>query len=295
MKFLSTTRRSLMIAGLGLLATTAFIAPSSARAEFDLNVVQGSDVDTLDPAVSRSVPSQIVFSNIFNTLVKWKDPSLSEIVPDLAESWSGSEDGRTWTFKLRKGVNFSDGTPFNAEAVKFNLDRIVSPELGSPNRSQLGDIVEVKVVDPATVEIITKNPAPTLIEKLTQSFASMNSPTAVEKDGKSYSHNPVGTGPYILSEWMPGERVVLKRNPNYFGMAGKPDTITFRAVPEGSARVIELQTGNADIALNIEPKPLTRSRMTETPTCWWSRVPFRFSSNSTRPSRHSMTRACAWP
>lgn len=251
---LRLTRRSCLALGLGLVSATAIMSPSAALADFDLRVVQGSDVDTLDPHVSRSVPSQIVFLNIFEKLVKWNDPSLSEIVPDLAESWTASEDGLTWTFKLRQGVMFSDGTPFNAEAVKFNLDRMVDPDLGSPNRSQLSAISEVNVVDEFTVEIKTEAPSPTLLEKLAEMYASMNSPTAVNAHPDDYAQHPVGTGPYVLSEWIPGEHVVLARNASFHGTPGTADTMTFRPVPEGAARMIELQTGNADIALNIPPE-----------------------------------------
>ena len=258
--FMKLTRRSCLALGLGLLTATSMMSPTTALAQFNLRVVQGSDVDTLDPHVSRSIPSQIVFSNVFNKLVKWNGPSLSEIVPDLAESWSTSEDGLTWTFNLREGVRFSDGTPFNAEAVKFNLDRIVSPELGSPNGSQLEAISEINVVDDYTVEIKTNAPSPTLLEKLAEMYASMNSPTAVQKDPATYAQHPIGTGPYLVSEWIPGERVVIERNPDYFGTPGKPETMTFRPIPEGAARAIELQTGNADIALNIAPESAAQIR-----------------------------------
>ena len=132
--------------------------------------MQGTDVDTLDPAVSRSTPSQVVFNNIFNTLVRWKDTKLTEIVPDLAESWTKSEDGLKWTFKLRKDVKFHDGTPFDAEAVKFSLDRIADPALGSPNRSLFTNISQITVIDPHTVEIATKEPSPMLLEILSDEY-----------------------------------------------------------------------------------------------------------------------------
>ena len=183
--------------------------------------------------VSRSIPSQIVFTNIFNKLVKWKDPTLSEIVPDLAESWTNSEDGLVWTFTLREGVMFSDGTPFDAEAVKYNLDRIVDPELGSPNSSQLEAIREVKVIDPLTVEITTSEPSPTLLEKLAEMYASINSPSAIKKNPKGYAQRPVGTGPYVLAQWTPGDRVTLERNPDYFGTPGIP---RHHDVPSGARR-----------------------------------------------------------
>lgn len=250
---LKLTRRSALAMGLSLMGATAIMTPLAAQA-FELRVVQGADFDTLDPAKSNSTPTQVVLRNIFNTLVMWNDPTMSELVPDLAESWTSSEDGLTWTFKLRQGVEFSDGTPFDAEAVKFNLDRLASEELGSPNRSQLADVVEVKVIDPSTVEIVTKAPAPTLLERLAETYASMSSPTAVQADPAGYSQRPVGTGPYKLTQWIPGDHLTIERNPDHFDEAGKADTMTFRPIPEGAARVIELQTGNADIAFNIPPE-----------------------------------------
>ncbi|MGO4388707.1 ABC transporter substrate-binding protein [Microvirga sp. 2YAF29] len=254
MHFSTFTRRSCLGLGLALLSATAFMSPSTARAEFNLRVVQGTDVDTLDPAVSRSTPSQVVFNNIFNTLVRWKDTKLTEIVPDLAESWTKSEDGLKWTFKVRKDVKFHDGTPFDAEAVKFSLDRIADPALGSPNRSLFTNISQITVVDPHTVEIATKEPSPMLLEILSDEYSSINSPTAIKNGGRAYSRNPVGTGPYMISEFIPGQHVIIKRNPDYFGTPGKADTMTFRPVPEAGARVIELEAGNADIALNIAPE-----------------------------------------
>lgn len=255
MKSLSAiTRRSCLGLSFVLLTATTFMSPSAAQAEFNLRVVQGTDVDSLDPAVSRSTPSQLVFNNVFNTLVRWKDNKLTEIVPDLAESWTKSDDGLKWTFNLRQDVKFHDGTTFDAEAVKFNIDRILDPALGSPNRSLFTSISEVNVIDPFTVEIVTKEPSPILLEILADEYSSINSPTAVKESGRAYSRKPVGTGPYIVREFIPGEHVVIERNPNYYGTPGKADTMTFRPVPEPGARVIELEAGNADIALNIAPE-----------------------------------------
>ncbi len=178
-----STRRSAM--ALGLMAATAIMAPMAAQA-FDLRVVQGANFDSLDPATTNSTPTQVVLNAIYDGLVKWDGPSMSEIAPDLAESWESSEDGRTWTFKLREDVTFSDGSPFNAEAVKFSLDRIADPALGSANASQLADIESVDVVDEYTVAISTQAPSPTLLERLTESYASMHSPSAVEASGGTY-------------------------------------------------------------------------------------------------------------
>jgi len=233
----------------------AILATSTAwAAQGTLTYVQGTEIDTLDPAVTRSTPSQIVISHLFSRLVRWDGPELKKIEPDLAESWTTSEDGNTWTFQLRKGVKFHDGSPLNAEAVKFNLDRIREPELGSPNRSYYGAIESVSAPSEYVLEIRTKHPSPTLLEILAEEWSAISSPTAISKRGRAYGRNPVGTGPYVFESWVPNERAVIKRNPDYFGQASAAQTLVFRPVPENSARVIELQTGNADVAGNIPPE-----------------------------------------
>jgi peptide/nickel transport system substrate-binding protein len=190
--------------------------------------------------------------------VTWKDIELSEIVPSLAESWTLSPDSLKWTFQLRKGIAFHDGTPFDAEAVKFNIEKVLDPKTGSPNRSLFTSISNVVVVDPHTVVIETSKPTPTLLEALAGSQGSIASPTAVKKFGKDSSRNPVGTGPFIFSEWIPNQHIILKRNPNYFGEKAKVDVFYYRPVPEGGARVIELESGNADIVTNIPPEAAER-------------------------------------
>lgn len=281
----SMTRRTHLKLGLALFASVALPVAAVAEQSFELRIVQGADVDTLDPAVSRSTPSQLVFNNIFSTLVRWKDTKLSELVPDLAESWTKSDDGHKWTFKLRQGVKFHDGTPFDAEAVKFNIERILDPALGSPNRSLFNGISKVTVIDPQTVEIETKEPSPILLETLADEYSAMNSPTAVKEAGRAYSRRPVGTGPYVLSEWIPGQSVTLRRNPNYYGTPGKAETMTFRPVPEAGARLIELKTGNADIALNIAPESASELREDGSATLIQAPSSFQifFELNTTKP------------
>jgi ABC-type transport system substrate-binding protein len=238
----------LYLAGV-MLCTAPFVAQAQT-----LRFVQGTDLDTLDPAVTRSTPSHIVVTHVFNRLVDWDGPKLQKIVPDLAESWTNSADGKTWTFKLRHNVKFHDGTPFNAAAVKVSLDRIRDAALGSPNRSYYALIESIATPADDVVVITTSQPMPTLLEVLAEEWSSISSPTALQKSGRAYGRNPVGTGPYVFKSWVQGEKVVLERNPNYFGTAGKPQQLEFRPVPEGSARVIELQTGNADVVTHIPPE-----------------------------------------
>lgn len=243
--------RSIAVAGAAL-ALMGVVEP--ATAETTVTYVQGTEIDTLDPAVSRSTPSQIVMSHIFNRLVAWDGPGFKKVVPELAETWTVSPDGKVWTFNLRKGVKFHDGTAFDSAAVKVNLDRLRSAELGSPNRSYFAAIEKVEAPSPFVVTIATKEPAPTLIEVLAEDWSYISSPAAIEKYGRAYGRNPVGTGPYTLKSWVLNERAELVRNASYWGTPAKPDRLVFRPVPENAARLVELQTGNADVAANIAPE-----------------------------------------
>jgi ABC-type transport system substrate-binding protein len=242
--------RPLAAAGLVLM----LVANGHALAQASLTFVQGAEIDTLDPALSRSTPSQIVIAHLFDTLVKWDGPGLKKIEPDLAESWSTSADGKTWTFKIRHGVKFHDGTPVDAAAIKFNLDRVRGTELASPNRSYYAAIEKVEAPSDDVLVIVTRERSPTLLEILAEEWSSIASPTAIKKNAKGFGRNPVGSGPYQFKSWIPNERTELVRNPSYFGPPGKSDRLIFRPVPENAARLIEVTTGNADIAANIAPE-----------------------------------------
>ncbi|MBL8699320.1 MAG: glutathione ABC transporter substrate-binding protein [Alphaproteobacteria bacterium] len=222
--------------------------------------VEGADVDTLDPQLQRSRPSQIITEHVFGQLLRWKDIALSGFEADLAESWELAPDGVRWTFKLRRGVKFHDGSPLDAEAVKFTLDRIRDPQTGSPNRSQYNGIKAVTAVDAHTVVIETDAPMPTLLEVLATSNSAILSPEAVRKHGRAMGRNPVGTGPFRFKEWIPNERVVIERNPDFYGKKPAMETFVYRPVPEGGARVIEVESGNADIATGVPPEAAERLR-----------------------------------
>lgn len=232
--------------------------PSVIAAESKIIFVEGSDIDTLDPQITRSRPSEIPIDHIYNKLVKWKDTELSEIVPDLAESWETSKDGLIWTFKLRKGIRFTDGSPFNAHAVKFSLERILDKKTASPNRSLFIPITEIETPDDYTIRLKTKTPFASLLENLAAAAGGMLSPSAVNRWGDDFGRNPVGTGPFILEKWIPGEMAVLVKNKNYFGKPANIDKIIYKPVPEGSARAIELESGQADIVNRIPPEAVAR-------------------------------------
>lgn len=255
---LKLSRRDLL--AIGALGGALSLLPGNPAwaAGGQLVYVDGAGVDVLDPALTASRTAETVLALLFNRLTRWKDTNLSGIEGELAESWQVSADGLAWTFKLRNGVQFHDGTKFDADAVKFNLDRLRDPKLGSPSRSVFAPIVAVEVADPLTVVLKTETPYASLLEALAEFAASMNSPAAVAKFGRDYGRHPVGTGSYELDEWAPGEYISVKRAKNHFGSAARFDQVMIRAVPESGARMIELETGNADIVNLVPPEGAAR-------------------------------------
>jgi peptide/nickel transport system substrate-binding protein len=226
-------------------------AQETPRSGGTLNYATGTDALTLDPQFVTDVPTSRVVMQIHETLVKY-DLDMN-IVPCLAESWTTSADRLTWTFKLRKGIKFHDGTPFNAEAVKYNFDRIVDPAIASPRKSTVVMVQNVKIVDEYTVSITTKQPFAPLLAQLTSYNISIMSPTAAKKWEKKYGQNASGTGPFKLESWTPGEKIVLARNENYWGSKTYLDKVVIRVVPEDSTRVMLLLSGEADVISSVPP------------------------------------------
>jgi len=216
----------------------------------------GADPDSLDPPNTDSNPGEAVGRMMYNYLVKF-DAKLN-LLPDLATSWSQSKDGLTWTFKLRSGVKFHDGTPFNAEAVKYNFERFLGAE--KPLKASLHSpiIKSVEAVDAATVKFTLKVPFAFFLNNLAHSASGIVSPTAHKKWGKDLTLHPVGTGPFKFVEWVRGDRVVVERNPDYFDGKARLDKIIVRTIREDSARVLGLEAGDYDLAVRIPPEEVPR-------------------------------------
>lgn len=214
-----------------------------------LSIATSSDIITLDPAMYRSRPTQSVVRNVFDALVN-QGSDLS-IQPELATSWK-EVNPTTWRFELRKGVKFQNGEPFNAEAVKFSIERVQNPAQKSPRASMLSSIDSVRMENPYAVVIKTKEPSPTLLAEL--AVNEIVPPAYVKKVGdKAFGRKPIGTGPFSFEEWAPNERTVLRANKNYWGGAPKVDRLVFRPIPEVSARIAALQSGDVSIASEVPP------------------------------------------
>ncbi|MBA8906068.1 ABC transporter substrate-binding protein [Aminobacter ciceronei] len=239
-----------------LIAAALMGSAGAAKSEAEeVRIAGGSHLDAFDPQLE--VTSLSVAMHIYDTLVDFGDENYGSIVPSLAERWDNSEDGLTWTFYLKKGVKFSDGSPFNADSVKFTLERILDPKTASPNRAKVAEISKVDVVDDYIVKITTRKPYAPLLENLATYHLAMLSRSATSKYSVlEYGMKPVGTGPYMLESYDISGETVLVRNPNYYGTPGTPDRISYTPVPEVSARVIMLQTGEVDIATGLSPESL---------------------------------------
>ena len=213
----------------------------------------GVDATTMDPHFANNTPTGNVIFQVHENLTAFDDPKTMNPVGKLAKDWEVAEDGLTWTFYLREGITFHDGAPFNAEAVKKSFDRILDPALGAPRRSNFDMIDRLEVVDEYTVNIITKVPYAALPSLLTCYNAVILSPKAIEEYGDQYSTHASGTGPFKLSEWIPGESMTLVRNDNYWGEKPSIEKLVLKIIPEDATRVMALQTGEVDFISNVPP------------------------------------------
>ncbi len=215
-------------------------------------------VATLDPISARVNPERPNMWALYNTLVAYGADF--GIQPSLAESWQVSADGKSLTFKLRTGVKFHDGTEFNAQAVKFNFDRVLNPNNFATQRTLWTDVLlGVDVVDQNTVTFRIKDRFRPFLAQLADVYnnVGMASPTAVAKYGDKYASNPVGTGAYKLQEWRYGDRILMVANRDYWEK-GPPylDQITALSIPDSNTRIAMLRTGEVEIEDQILPTQL---------------------------------------
>jgi peptide/nickel transport system substrate-binding protein len=224
-----------------------------------LIVLTPMDTQTLDPAVNYDFSGGFFLRNSYEGLVKAEGSKEAKLVPALAESWEISPDGLNYTFKLRQGVKFHDGTPLNAEAVKYSFDRLLAMGMGAVGN--FTSIDKVEVVDDATVKFILKDPFPSFLLALSSMWGPLIvSPTAVkanEKDGDWgqawLAENEAGTGPYKVEKWERNQQLTLVRNPDYWGGWGDKyvEKVVVRFVPESTTMRLMIEKGDADIAVGM--------------------------------------------
>ncbi len=230
-----------------------------------LKIAVGIDADTLDPAGQTTTTTSNMLDYVYEPLVGF-DYKQNKVVPNLATAWQISRDGLTYTFKLRNDVKFHDGTPLNAEAVKFTFDRLLDLKVRVPQRFLVDAIKETQVVDPLTVRFILAKPSPLFLNNLTYTTTSIYSPTAAQKIGSANltrDATGAGSGPYMFKEWVRGTQILVVRNPNYWGKKPVFEEVAFRVVPDAGVRETMLLAGDVHIAL-VPPAPDAR-RLRENP------------------------------
>jgi peptide/nickel transport system substrate-binding protein len=262
-------RGRVLFVALLLLALAAPTAPVVAQSSDSITWGEDNDLVTLDPRVSQSRHEAQVIMQMFEALI-FLDTE-GKYHPWLAESWELAKDGTSMTFKLRRDVKFHDGTPFNAQAVKFTFDSIQDPKLGSQAAIDfLGPYAGTDIVDPYTIRIRWKQPYSPAINNLSNPWVlGIVSPAAVQRLGNDgFARSPVGTGPFKFVEWVPRQRIVLERNADYkwppkvFRNTGPArfSRLAFRIIPDASTRTAALERREIDVMDQLPPIEVRRFR-----------------------------------
>jgi peptide/nickel transport system substrate-binding protein len=221
-----------------------------------LIVASGTDTLTMDTHFGLDAPTFTILDHMVESLLELTPKG--EIVPRLAEKWEVSPDATEFTLKLRKGIKFHDGTPFNAEAVKVNLDRLLDPKVAIRYRFLVAPISTVTVADEFTIKIKTKSPFAALVSNLTHQATGIQSPASLKASWDKAVTKPVGTGIFMFKEWVPGNKFVMARNDNYWGKKAVLEEVTWRVIPDDASRVVALETGEVHVAVRIPPFDIPR-------------------------------------
>jgi peptide/nickel transport system substrate-binding protein len=228
----------------------------AARADTTLVVGIAADPTGLDPEAVINNTSGFVMSTIYDSLVRYKSGT-TEVVPGVAEKWDVSADGLTYTFHLKHGIKFSDGTPLDAKAVIWNVDR----QLNKNNPQYIyntgtvegyteftyGELASYKMIDDDTVSFTFKQPSAPFLNSLAMVWNGLVSPAAAAKYGKDLRNHPIGSGPFVLREWRPRDQVILDANPTYWAGKPKVDHLIFKELPDAQAAVLALKRGEIQI------------------------------------------------
>ncbi|MEP3439172.1 MAG: ABC transporter substrate-binding protein [Hoeflea sp.] len=236
------TKNPIAAAAVSILALgLAFGVTPALAAKMDATIGMQLEPPNLDPTGGAAAAiDEVLYANVFEGLTRFG--SDGAILPALAESWEISEDGLTYTFKLHTGVKFHDGSAFDAEDVKFSLDRARADDSTNAQKALFADIASVEVVDPASVRVTLSKPNGSFLFNMAWGDAVIVAP---ETAADNAAH-PVGTGPFTFGEWAKGDRVDLNRNPDYWGTPVKLDKVTFKFISDPTAAFAAMMAGDLD-------------------------------------------------
>ena len=263
MHLLTWTRRGLLATGTALALSFGLGLPATAQTPPGVLIVgQIAEPKALDPAAVTAVNDFRILMNMYDGLVRYKDGTL-EVEPALATDWTISDDGTEYTFTLREGVTFHDGSAFDAEAVKFNFDRMLNEDhpyhdTGPfPLAFFFSAVEEVTVVDPQTVRFTLNAPYAPFLSNLAYPTGLIVSPAAVEEHGADFGRNPSGTGAFTFAEWRSNEAVVVEANPDYWDGAPDLQAVVFRPITDANTRTAEMLAGGIDLMVEVPPVSLS--------------------------------------
>ncbi|MCA0963533.1 ABC transporter substrate-binding protein [Salipiger bermudensis] len=207
----------------------------------DLTIALQLEPPHLDPtSAAAGAIDSVLYANVFEGLTRFTETG--EVVPGLAESWEISEDGLTYTFRLRDGVTFHDGTTMDAEDVKFSLDRARGEDSLNAQKALFEGIAEVTVGDPRTVEVTLSKPDGMFLSNMAWGDAVIVAPESIE----GIQQTPVGTGPFTFERWVTGDRIEMSRNPDYWGEAPSLEAVTFRFISDPTAAFAAMMAQDID-------------------------------------------------
>lgn len=239
-------------------------APAQAQTPPNVLVVgQIAEPKSLDPQADTAVNDFRILMNMYDGLVRYADGSL-QVVPALATKWDISADGTVYTFNLRHGVKFHDGSPFNAEAVKFTFDRMLKEDhpyhdTGPfPLSFFFSAVQDVTVLADDKVQFTLDKPYAPFLSNLAYPTGLIVSPAAVKKYGKDFGRHPSGTGAFKFAEWQSNSKVVVVRNPGYWDGVPSLEAVVFRPITDGNTRVAEMLSGGIDMMVEVPPDSVAR-------------------------------------
>ncbi|WP_370046348.1 MULTISPECIES: ABC transporter substrate-binding protein [Salipiger] len=264
MHLLTWTRRGLLATGTALALSFGLGLPATAQTPPGVLIVgQIAEPKALDPAAVTAVNDFRILMNVYDGLVRYKSGTL-EVEPALATAWEISEDGTEYTFTLREGVTFHDGSPFNAEAVVFNFERMLNEDhpyhdTGPfPLAFFFSSVSSVEAVDDLTVKFTLSEPYAPFLSNLAYPTGLIVSPAAVEQHGADFGRNPSGTGAFTFAEWRSNEAVVVEANPDYWDGAPDLEAVVFRPITDANTRTAEMLAGGIDMMVEVPPVALSQ-------------------------------------